>query len=311
MSDFVICLNAVFPLFIIMAAGYAAKRTGLVNAGEVPRLSAIVFNVFFPVMLFYQIYSSDIDTVIRPRYILFILSTLAAVYAFGFVWVSLTEKNTLKKGVKIQGIYRNNTAAVGLAVMQNLFGDEIGPYMVGVAILVPLMNMLAVITLELFNGRRPDLKELIRRIITNPLIIASVTGILFLLAGIKLPVFLLSGIKMMSNVATPLILFTLGAFFTFGGMKDYTRDLIEINFLKMIFCPALTLLAAYLCGFRGVEYAGILSMFGSSNAVSSFAMTQQIGGDDRLAAYIVVTTSCLSVLTYFLFLYVSKKLGLF
>ena len=311
MEDFIVCLNAVFPIFMVMALGYIARLTGIVKKEEVSRMSALAFNVFLPIMLFYNVCESDISSVVRPKYLLFLVVALAFIYTFAFLYVIFTEKETLKKGVKIQGVFRNNTAAVGLTVMQNIFGDEVGAYMVGVAVLVPLMNILAVITLELFNGRKPELKELLRRIVTNPLIIGSLLGLAFLLSGLKFPVFVEKGLKMTADVSTPLLLFSLGAFFSFRGMGKYLKDIIEINIIKMLIVPAFTLVAACLMGFRGLEYVGILSMFGSSSAVSSFAMTQQIGGDDHLAAYLVVTTSVFSLFTFFIFLYISKRSGLF
>ena len=161
MEDFIVCLNAVFPIFMVMALGYIARLTGIVKKEEVSRMSALAFNVFLPIMLFYNVCESDISSVVRPKYLLFLVVALAFIYTFAFLYVIFTEKETLKKGVKIQGVFRNNTAAVGLTVMQNIFGDEVGAYMVGVAVLVPLMNILAVITLELFNGRKPELKELL------------------------------------------------------------------------------------------------------------------------------------------------------
>ena len=219
MEDFIVCLNAVFPIFMVMALGYIARLTGIVKKEEVSRMSALAFNVFLPIMLFYNVCESDISSVVRPKYLLFLVVALAFIYTFAFLYVIFTEKETLKKGVKIQGVFRNNTAAVGLTVMQNIFGDEVGAYMVGVAVLVPLMNILAVITLELFNGRKPELKELLRRIVTNPLIIGSLLGLAFLLSGLKFPVFVEKGLKMTANVSTPFLLFSLGAFFSFRGIS--------------------------------------------------------------------------------------------
>lgn len=54
---------------------------------------------------------------------------------------------------------------------------------------VPVFNVLAVICLEVFRGGKPNPVKILKGIATNPLIIASVLGILFLLFGIKIPGF--------------------------------------------------------------------------------------------------------------------------
>ena len=63
MEDFIVCLNAVFPIFMVMALGYIARLTGIVKKEEVSRLSALAFNVFrseknFP-LLFHCIGGTD------------------------------------------------------------------------------------------------------------------------------------------------------------------------------------------------------------------------------------------------------------
>ena len=68
MEDFIVCLNAVFPIFMVMALGYIARLTGIVKKEEVSRLSALAFNVFLPIMLFYNVCESDISSVVRPKY---------------------------------------------------------------------------------------------------------------------------------------------------------------------------------------------------------------------------------------------------
>ena len=55
MSSFTVCLNAVLPIFIIMALGYLARRCGAIKRSDVPKLNKLAFYYFLPVMLFYNI----------------------------------------------------------------------------------------------------------------------------------------------------------------------------------------------------------------------------------------------------------------
>lgn len=71
MSDFVVCVNAVLPLFIIMGLGYAARRLGAIKREDVPRLNKMAFRFFLPVLLFYNIYTSDLSSAVQPKLLLF------------------------------------------------------------------------------------------------------------------------------------------------------------------------------------------------------------------------------------------------
>ena len=52
-------------------------------------------------------------------------------------------------------------------------------------------------------------------------------------------------------------------------------------------------------------------MFATPTAVSSFSMAAQMGGDADLAASAVTVTTLLSAFTMFLWVFLSKSLGMF
>ena len=66
MNSLLICLNAIVPIFLIIAVGYAAKRANIIRENEVPRMNAVAFKVFMPVMCFYNVYTSDLSSAVRP-----------------------------------------------------------------------------------------------------------------------------------------------------------------------------------------------------------------------------------------------------
>lgn len=60
MENFIVCLNAVAPIFIIIALGYMARRLGDIKREDVFRFNRLIFRYFIPVMVFYNIYVSDL-----------------------------------------------------------------------------------------------------------------------------------------------------------------------------------------------------------------------------------------------------------
>ena len=62
MENFIVCLNAVAPIFIIIALGYMARRLGDIKREDVFRFNRLIFRYFIPVMVFYNIYVS-----LQPR----------------------------------------------------------------------------------------------------------------------------------------------------------------------------------------------------------------------------------------------------
>ena len=105
MTAFFVCLNAVVPIFLIMALGCLARHLGAIKREDVPKLNRLLFRYFMPVMLFYNIYTSDLSGAVQPKLLIFAAAGVLAEYALAFCYVMLTEKGTSKRGVKIQGIY--------------------------------------------------------------------------------------------------------------------------------------------------------------------------------------------------------------
>lgn len=312
MENFLISLNAILPMFLMMAVGYLSRRLGLLGREDVFGINKIAFRVFLPCLLFYNVYCSDLASAIRPRLILYAVCGVLIVFACAVVYVLLTEKAPERRGVMIQGIFRSNYVIMGMPVATTLLGEgELGPISILIAVIVPLFNVLAVVILEVFRGGRPKPLEVLGQILKNPLIISSVLGILVLLLKITLPDFLVSAVKGLGSVATPLQLFLLGAFFRFDGLRRYRRALTTVALGKLVVAPAVFLSAAALLGFRGVEFVSLLGIFASPTAVNSFTMTQQMGGDEELAGDIVVVTSAASAFTFFGWIFLFKSLGIF
>lgn len=313
MESFWVCFNAVTPIFLLMALGYAAQRTGAIRReDEVPRLNKLVFCWFMSVTMFCNLYDADPAQVIRPKLLLFGVGSTLAVYAASVGWVLLTERLPDKRGVKIQGMYRSNFLLLGLPLTASLVtGEDIGAVVALVAVVIPIYNVLAVITLESCRGGKIRPGKLALNVLKNPMIVGALTGLVFLVTNVRLPSVLESVVRQVSSLSSPLMLFLLGAFFRFEGLRRYGRDLLGVCLARLVVIPGVMLAAAYWLGFRGVEFAGLIGLFGAPTAVASFPMVQKIGGDSELAGDIVVSTSALCVITLFLWSWLFRSLGAF
>lgn len=312
MSAFTVCLNAVLPIFLIMALGYVARLLGAIKRDSVPSLNKLMFRFFMPVMLFNSIYTSDVSTVVQPRLLAFAAVAVLCVFGLSLGFVLLTEKEKDRRSVMVQGLYRSNFVIIGLPLASALVeGADLGGVVLLIAVVVPMFNVLAVITLESMNGKRPSIGHLLLDIAKNPLIVGTAVGLLFLFTGMKLPSVIESTVRQISSATNPMLLFLLGAFFKFDGIRRYAKELITVCLGRLVVIPAIALTAAMLLGIRGVEFAGMIAIFGSATAIASFTMAQQMGGDAELAGDIVIATSALCCFTMFGWSLLFKSLGAF
>jgi len=312
MNNFLVSFNVVFPIFLLMAVGYIIRHINIIDALSVKKMNAVIFKLFLPMMIFKNVYESSIEDVFNKKLIVFSVVGVLAVIAALYIIVPVFEKDNLKRGVLIQAIFRSNFVIFGVPVTEALCGTGVtGSASVLIAIVVPLFNFFAVVTLEVFGGGKPDFKKIVKGIISNPLIISSVLGLLALFSGIRFPDVIETSIADIAKITTPLALIMLGASINFGAVGSNKWRLIIGVCSKLIIIPSILLpLAVFAFGFSGSELAILLAVFATPPAVSSFTMAQQMNADSDLAGLLVMFGTVACLVTMFMWIFVIKQAGL-
>lgn len=311
MQSILTAASVVLPLFLMLSLGFGVKRARLVDDGALRQMNNLCFRVFLPILLFYNIYKTDIKSSFDGKLLLFAVGSVLASFLLTFLLIPRIEPENPRRGVLIQGIFRSNFIIFGLPVTISLYGAEkAGAASILISVIVPMYNVLSVFALEFFRSGKVQPKKLLRDVATNPLILGSAAGLLVLLSGIRFPEILDRTLSELSAIATPFALVILGASFHFDAVRGNKRQLILGLGGRLLVLPCMFLPLGVLCGFRGVELAALVAMFCSPTAVSSFTMAQQMGGDSELAGQLVVFGSAFSLVSLFGFIFVLKQLSL-
>lgn len=307
-----IAFHAIVPLFLIIAMGFGVKRLGWIGPEDVRRFNKVCFYTFMPVMLFYNIYTSDFSQAVRLPYALFVVGAALGMVAVSFAVTLLAEKMPERRGVMIQAAFRSNFVLLGLPIAEELLpGSNFGITALMIAIVVPIYNMMSVVVLEYFRGGKPRAGEVLLAVVKNPLILGSVAGLLVQALHITLPEVLVSFAGKMNSAATPLILLLLGASFETREIARYKKELLVCVGLRLVVFPGAILTLAAALGLRDIEFVTVLAMTAAPTAVNSFNMAQQLGGDSQLAGSAVVVSTAASFFTLFVWITLFKQLGMF
>ncbi len=300
MNTLYLAVTAVFPLAFMMFLGYLLTLKKVWKEPFLSQLNSICFKVYFPFLVFHNIYHSDFYNLFSLKLILFAVGSIIATFFLLMLIIPLITKENRDRGVVIQGIFRSNFVLFGIPIVNSIYGAEnIGVVSILIAFVVPIYNFLAILILSIFSNKKQSLFEVIKKIFTNPLIIGSILGILAVLLKVKFPVILEDTINDIAHVTTPIALMVLGGSFKFNNLHKF-KNLLTISVLgKLVIIPGIFLSLAILLGFKGVELASLMAMLASPTAVSSFTMAQSMGANDELAGQIVVIDSVFSVITIF------------
>lgn len=312
MENLILSVNVIAPLFFLMVIGYVlVHHTKLADKELCSKANALVFKVFLPCMLFKNIYQSDIKTQMQGELCLFVAGSLLVLFLLLCLVVPKVVKQENQQGVVIQGIFRSNYVIFGVAIVEKMYGPEnIVTAAILSAILVPMYNFLAVIALSVFGEKRErDWKKVIGNIVKNPLIIASVLGIVFSYVGIQLPQAVETTIGDLAKLATPIAFLILGGDFDFSKIKGNLKTAGGVIFVKMVVLPLLMIPIVIGMGYRDSDLLAALLAYQTPIAVSSYIMAQQAGADEQLAGQLVVFSSAVSIVTLFVTIFILRQTG--
>jgi predicted permease len=304
------------------------KKVGLMPEDFSKRANKLVFRALLPPMLFLNVYKIKSIGDVELGFVFYALAAIVVIYAIAVPTVMLFVKDGAKRGTLIQSVFRSNYAIIGIPLAESLFGAE-GAAIASVlsAILIPVFNILAVITLSIFckSEKKVTLRSILLGILKNPLIDGVLLGLaalgiraIFVRYSISFRLSdvtpLYSALSSVGSLATPLALLVLGAQFEFSALKGAVRELVFGTIARCVCVPLATLSAAYFVfanSFGGAQFAALVAAFGTPVAVSTVPMAQEMGADHELAGQLVIATTLGSCITVFIASAIFKSVGIF
>lgn len=334
LDDLLFSVNAVFPIILVSAFGFAARKIGVIDDAFIRSGNRFCFRFGFFAMMFVNVYKIDSLDEIRWNVVFLAVLSVLALFIIGLVWIVFIENIPAQKGVIHQAFYRSNYATIGLPLAFNIAGEE-GLLIASLisAFSVPLFNIMGVISLSAFNrtedggthGNRAA--RILKEIVRNPLIQGVALGMLcvavrpfcgtwrFSKSNIR---FVFSALEAVGSIAPWLSLIVLGGQFSFSAVRRLLPQIVTSTVARLVLAPAVGMLLCVflppLFGMRNCtapEYAALFALFATPEAVASIAMADQMNGDSELAGQILVWTAVFSSLTLFAFVAFFRHAGIF
>lgn len=327
--------DAVMPILILALVGYLLKCLHFADDAFFKKLNTMVFKVFLPVLLYWNVYEIESLGLVRWSAVLYCVFAVLLISLIGYGVTKLIFKDRENIGVLTQCSFRSNYAIIGIPLAESLGGAQAVAFAsILSAVTIPLYNILAVIILSHYSSKNKNksLKHILKSALTNPLIVSVALGVLTVAIREILPLnelgnpiftlennlhFVYAALSRLARVASPVALVVLGARFDFKAINALKKEIFTGTFMRLVFAPAFGIgLAFLLCEYThiinltSVEYPALIALFSTPVAVSSAVMTGEIGGNEQLAGQLVVWTSIFSMLTMFVIIFVMKKFAL-
>lgn len=313
MENLIYSLNATVPVFLVIVAGYIFKKIGWINDGFIKTANKITFTVTLPLLLVQDMMHNDFLEAFELRYVLY----CAIVTTVCFVGVTLAAKLFLKdKSIVaefVQASYRSSAAILGAAFVLNIYGNTgMVPLMIIGA--VPLYNIYAVLILTIEcptknTAQDNAIKKTLKGIVTNPIIIGILVGVVFSALQITFPPMIENTVSNLAKITTPLALLAIGGSFEIGRAIEKAKPAVVATVLKLVGWPIIFLPVAIAMGFRDAKLMALVIMLGSPTTPSCYIMAKSMKSEGTLTSSVVVLTTLFSAFSITGIIFVLRSLG--
>jgi predicted permease len=287
--------ESILPVFLLVLLGIGLKRTSVINAHFWEGMEQCSYYVLFPALLFQTMAKADFSDSSSVHV------SLIAILAFTTMsLVVLASWPVLKRGrmapSTFTSLYQTSTRWNGfmaLAIAAKTY-DAHGLVVVGMvmaAVIVPV-NAGSITVLAVFSGQKRDYRAIAMRILSNPMIIATILGVGVNLVGIPIYRPLMATVDLLSQASLSLGLITVGAGLKVADALKPSIGVLSAVVMKLVVFPVLAIAVGMAVGLTGTNLALLTLSAAVPTAMNGYVLAKQMGGDaDFYAAAATVQTA--------------------
>jgi len=303
-------LNAITPIFLIIALGYLLFRTRIVGEEVWSAIEHICFYLLLPFLIIRTLSRANLGSVPIVDFMLVLVIAIIGMSLLLILIHTALRQRYPDGGPTFTSLFQGITrfhGFVALAIIGPLYGDEgVTLVALALAIMVPMLNILSVTVLSVYGSgtNNPEFKQVLMRVLTNPLIIACAIGLILNWVGVADVIF--DTIIIIGNGGLGLALLAVGAGLRIGQAADQKLLIATGVLTRLIGMPLMIIAMAWLTGLEGLPRTVAIIAGAVPTATSSYVMARKMGGNAELMSNIMTFQVITAIVTLPIFIYIAE-----
>lgn len=305
-------LNVVVPIFALIGAGFLVARTGLLAVSVGDALSAFVFVIAVPSLLFRTMATATFAGA-NPLFLWFAYFVAAAVtWSLSSILARRVFRSDRRNAV-IAGISASfsNTVFVAIPAIDRAYGPEaLEPLFLIIAVHLPTMMVAATLLMERAAARdllaadavleptsiARTLRAVARNLSRNAIVVGILCGLAVRLSGLPLPADLDEAVRLLGTTAGPVSLFAMGMSLTRFGVRGDLVSSSTVSLLSLLLMPAIVYgLGVAILPPLWLKAAVITAACPAG--INAFLIATHFRSGERLAATVILVSTLMGVAT--------------
>lgn len=296
-------LLTVLPVFLVVAAGYAAARSGRFPQQAVDGLLAFSVRFAVPVLLFGAMVRLDLGRAFDPRLLGAFYGGVALCFALGLILARRMWRRRPGEAVAVGfAAMFSNTLLLGLPFVERAWGEPaLSAAFAVIALHAPVGYALGIVAMELSrrDGAGPieTARRTLAEVFSNALAIGIGAGLLVNLSGLAVPGVVVEAVGLISDAAIPAALFALGGAMTRYRLRSDLGEAAAVSALSLLVHPAAALGLAALLSLDRSQTLAAVTLASAPVGMNGYLFAAFYKRAEGVAASAMLLSTALSALT--------------
>lgn len=289
------------PLFVLVLLGYGLGRWGGWGKEASKALSAFVFTVAMPALLFRQMATFGDLSGVDARLLIAFFGGCLLVFAVGRLlsWRLFGHNGVEQSVFGLGGVFSNNVL-LGIPIAHLLLTEQHIPP-VALALVFNALVLWTLVTASVEWARHGELSlngigRTLRGVITNPVVASIVGGAVYGFAGLAIPAAVDRPMAMLATATGPMSLVALGLSLAEFGIRRGWQASSTIAVVKLVLHPLAVWGIALAIGLPLVETQAVVMMAALATGVNVYLMSRQFEAlEGETSAALLISTAASAV----------------
>lgn len=298
-------LQSLLPIIFLVLLGAGLRWREFLDDHMRAGMDKFIYWVALPCLFIHKLAATDFAQLDFAHLSLAMVVSALVLFLVAIGVAALLRVPGPKFGVFTQASFRGNLAFVGLPLVIFALSGRPGAdtlvatALVTIAALIPVGNALSVLALlGAAHSITPKvLPRIGRELVSNPLILSALLGIVLGWMGWRLPVVIDRPVELLGQTAPALALVSLGGALIALEVRRELGLSALAGVLKVALLPAITWGICRALNISEEQTFVALILAACPSATASYILTVQLGGSRALAATCVVVSTVLSVVS--------------
>lgn len=290
-----VLFHDILPVFWILALGFVLGRFGTLSRDEASTMNRVAFLVLQPALIFSLVGTVDWDA-LRVDAIGLYAACQVVLFAVTFALCrGPLGREPLEAWLLAMCTTFVNTLLYVGPISQLIYGETAALPITGIVAWDATVTFaFFIVSTDLMANRQATVTQSLRRVLSNPVLIAIALGLVINAAGVRVPEPITTGLNFAGAAAPPLTLMALGVILSGHALRP-SPTIAVVAGLKLIAFPAMVWGALHV-GTRPASWNTLLVLgaAGPSGAMA-FALAMLHGVRTDQIAPVIIWTSVLSL----------------